>query len=133
MQVAQDAQTKDQLVIAPKVVHKTASENDTSDNNFEKRGLEEYFYCFPHTNTMFIEAAANKAASYEYKTEKAAKQPNTVVYKYAMRGFPLNLIELKQLFKHVTNLHVPTHDQIVGFMLFLEFWHFATNRCYFKG
>ncbi|KAG6887286.1 hypothetical protein C0995_016411 [Termitomyces sp. Mi166 len=185
MQVAQDAQTEDQLVIAPKAVHKTASRDETSNDDFEDSeseskqklvampsetalehtdhelknvaictekkskenmawswlvqlhksmscqvpdelgamvspgyaeclnlcfmgGLREYFYCSPHTNTMFIEATANKAASYEYKMGKAAKQPNTIVYKHAMRNFPLNMIELEQLFKYVTNLHVPT-------------------------
>ncbi|KAG6871890.1 hypothetical protein C0995_015312 [Termitomyces sp. Mi166 len=129
MQAAQDPCMEEQLVIAPKAVHKTADGEDISNDDFEESDSESKqelmampgetaickkkskknvkcsqfmqlhkgmscqvpdrlgaivspsCYCSPHTNTVFVGAAANKAASYEYKTEKTAKWPKTIMYK----------------------------------------------------
>ncbi|KNZ72720.1 hypothetical protein J132_02155 [Termitomyces sp. J132] len=63
---------------------------------------------------------ANRAAAYKFSSGNAADMPQTMVYKFAHRGFPCTLYELERLFRYCVNLNVPCRDRIVAFMLISE-------------
>ncbi|KAG6892819.1 hypothetical protein C0995_002338, partial [Termitomyces sp. Mi166 len=46
--------------------------------------------------------------------------PTSVVYKFALRGFPRTPYELEQLYKHYANKHTPHRDQVVTYLLINE-------------
>ncbi|KAG6899213.1 hypothetical protein C0993_012208 [Termitomyces sp. T159_Od127] len=74
------------------------------------RGLGKFLYCSPMSNIVFVGAAANQATYGESKHGIPAKKPETVVYKHAPKGFPMNLSELKQLFKYIMNEFMSHQD-----------------------
>ncbi|KAG6894276.1 hypothetical protein C0992_006764, partial [Termitomyces sp. T32_za158] len=83
------------------------------------------FYYLYRTNMVFMGADASRTAAYEFGSGHAADTPQTMVYKFARRGFPCTPYELKQLFKYCANPHVPHCDRIVVFMLLVELQSFA--------
>ncbi|KAG6858045.1 hypothetical protein C0995_003108 [Termitomyces sp. Mi166 len=55
-------------------------------------------------------ANANQAAAFEYSSCQRAKMPASLVYKFALRGFPRTPYELERLYKHYVNKHAPHCD-----------------------
>ncbi|KAG6869720.1 hypothetical protein C0995_001059, partial [Termitomyces sp. Mi166 len=46
--------------------------------------------------------------------------PTSLVYKFALRGFPRTPYELERLYKHYANKHAPHCDQVVTYLLINE-------------
>ncbi|KAG6897691.1 hypothetical protein C0992_012160 [Termitomyces sp. T32_za158] len=85
------------------------------------------FYYLYWTNMVFVGANANHAAAYEFGSGHVADTLQTMVYKFAHRGFPCTTYELEQLYKYCANSHVPHHNRIVAFMLLIEMQSFAQH------
>ncbi|KAG6895423.1 hypothetical protein C0992_001298 [Termitomyces sp. T32_za158] len=96
-------------------------------NSCFRRALGPSFYYSYQTNTVFVGADANRAAAYEFGSGRAADTPQTMVYKFARRGFPCTPYELEQLHKYCANPHVPHRNCIVVFMLLIEMRSFAQH------
>ncbi|KAG6872053.1 hypothetical protein C0992_009940 [Termitomyces sp. T32_za158] len=96
-------------------------------NSCFRRALGPSFYYLYRTNTVFVGADANRAAAYEFGSGHAADMPQTMVYKFAHRGFPCTPYELERLHKYCANLHVPHRNRIVAFMLLIEMRSFAQH------
>ncbi|KAG6883568.1 hypothetical protein C0995_012100 [Termitomyces sp. Mi166 len=62
-------------------------------------------------------ADANWAAAFEYSSHQQAKMPASLVYKFALCGFPCTPYELERLYKHYANEHASHHDQVVAYLL----------------
>ncbi|KAG6876275.1 hypothetical protein C0993_004523 [Termitomyces sp. T159_Od127] len=77
------------------------------------------------TNTVFISAKANQAATLEFSSGQQAKIPGMMVYKFAHHGFPSMPFELEWLHKYYTNPHVPHHDHVVAYMLLTKLQEFV--------
>ncbi|KAG6901604.1 hypothetical protein C0995_010117, partial [Termitomyces sp. Mi166 len=69
MQVAQNTQTEDQLIIASKAVHKTASKEDTFNDDFGESDLE-----FKQELIAMLNKTALKHANYELKNAAIHKK-----------------------------------------------------------
>ncbi|KAG6882911.1 hypothetical protein C0992_010303, partial [Termitomyces sp. T32_za158] len=91
------------------------------------RALGPSFYYSYWTNTVFVGADTSCMAAYEFGSGRVADMPQTMVYKFARRGFPCTPYELEQLFKYCANLHVPHCDRIVMFMLLIKMQSFVQH------
>ncbi|KAG6871241.1 hypothetical protein C0995_006880 [Termitomyces sp. Mi166 len=72
--------------------------------------LSDCVYYSVHNNAIFVRADANQAAAFEYSSHQQAKMPASLVYKFALRGFPCTPYELERLYKHYANEHAPHCD-----------------------
>ncbi|KAG6873252.1 hypothetical protein C0992_008927 [Termitomyces sp. T32_za158] len=96
-------------------------------NSCFRGALGPSFYYLYWTNTVFMGADASCAAAYEFSSGRAADTLQTMVYKFACRGFPCTPYELEQLFQYCANPHVPHRNRIVAFMLLVELQSFAQH------
>ncbi|KAG6894924.1 hypothetical protein C0992_003937 [Termitomyces sp. T32_za158] len=96
-------------------------------NSCFRGALGPSFYYLYRTNMVFMGANASCAAAYEFGSGCTADTPQTMVYKFACRGFPCTPYELERLYKYCANPHVPHCDHIVAFMLLIEMRSFAQH------
>ncbi|KAG6871973.1 hypothetical protein C0995_014367 [Termitomyces sp. Mi166 len=87
--------------------------------------LSDCVYYSVHNNAIFVGANANQAVAFEYSSHQRAKMPASLVYKFALRGFPCTPYELERLYKHYANEHAPHHDRVVTYLLMNELLLFA--------
>ncbi|KAG6871017.1 hypothetical protein C0995_009021 [Termitomyces sp. Mi166 len=79
-------------------------------NSCFRGALRDCMYYSAHSNAIFVGADANQAAAFEYSPHQQANMPASVVYKFALCGFPHTPYELEQLYKHYANEHAPYRD-----------------------
>ncbi|KAG6880766.1 hypothetical protein C0995_004523, partial [Termitomyces sp. Mi166 len=89
-------------------------------NSCFRGALSDCAYYSEHSNAIFVGADANQAAAFEYSAQQWAKVPITIVYKYALHGFPHTPYELEWLFKYYENEYVPHRDQVVTYLLLVK-------------
>ncbi|KAG6885620.1 hypothetical protein C0995_009198 [Termitomyces sp. Mi166 len=82
--------------------------------------LSNCVYYLMHNNTIFVRDNANWAVAFEYSSCQQAKMPASLVYKFALHGFPCTPYELEQLYKHYVNKHAPYSDRVVTYLLINE-------------
>ncbi|KAG6882221.1 hypothetical protein C0995_015395 [Termitomyces sp. Mi166 len=86
-------------------------------NSCFRGALSDCVYYSVHNNAIFIRADANRAAAFKYSAHQWAKMPASLVYKFALHGFPCTPYELEQLYKHYANKHAPHCNQVVVYLL----------------
>ncbi|KAG6887895.1 hypothetical protein C0992_010305 [Termitomyces sp. T32_za158] len=72
------------------------------------------FYYLYRTNAVFVGADANCVAAYEFGSGHAADTLQTMVYKFARRGFPCTPYELERLHKYYVNDERLQHLSVYG-------------------
>ncbi|KAG6870872.1 hypothetical protein C0995_009980 [Termitomyces sp. Mi166 len=82
--------------------------------------LSNCVYYSVHNNAIFVRADANQAAAFKYSSHQWAKMPASLVYKFALRGFPRTPYELERLYKHYAKEHALHCDQVVAYLLINE-------------